>query len=66
MKVKEIKLKKNRKKRADLIYILNRAGLKQIDIAKKLGVTPVWVNIVLSGRRNSPRVEGYIRGLNVK
>jgi predicted transcriptional regulator len=48
-----------RRIKAQLVY----RGIRQVDIAKALGVTPTLICSVLAGRRRSPKVLSYIREL---
>lgn len=45
-----------RERKAALVLL----GVRQADIARRLGVTATHVSDVLHGRRRSPRVEGEI------
>jgi len=45
-----------RKNSTKINRLLKAAGVKQKDIAAKIGVTPQFVNSVVRGRRNTPKV----------
>jgi len=41
-------------------FILKETGIKKSDLAKQVGVTPQYVNMVLAGSRTSKKVEAAI------
>ena len=46
---------------AEVIGQMHLAGIKQTDVAKHLGVTRAYINMILQGKRNPPTGEKQIR-----
>jgi lambda repressor-like predicted transcriptional regulator len=44
----------------DLIYALDKLGLSQVTLARKLGVNTTTINNVIHGRTTSRRIAGFI------
>ncbi len=50
-----------------ILTALVNQGVKQIDLAKKFGVTPSWINQVIKGHRHNPELRDKIcRELGIK
>jgi len=50
----------NKPKTRNVNQLLKKAGVKQIDIARRLGVSAQFVNAVASGKRSTFRVKTAI------